>query len=372
MSVAPIRVLHVIQNLNYGGMERLLADLVLRIDPRRFASHVLVFQYLGRFAEGLESHATLRKSEPLGRASMLWPSRLARQIREIGPDVVHSHSGVWYKAARAARMAGVARIIHTEHGRKSPDPWVERLVDGIGARYTDVVAAVSEPLSAQLAATVVKGRCQISVVPNGVDTDRFQPRPDSGTIRRELSIGNETPVIGSIGRLEHIKGYDIMVEAFAKLLASWPAEMTPPVLVLAGDGSQRAALEERVHTLGVADCVHFLGWRDDVLELLSTFTIFTMSSRSEGTSVSLLESMSSGLCPVITRVGGNSAVLGEALEHRLVTPLDPAALAQGWRAALLDQAMREADASVARERVVSSWGLDAMVRRYEELYLGSS
>ena len=62
-----IRVLQVIQNLNYGGMERLLADIVLRADPERFESHVLVLEYLGRFAEGLEGRAGLHVADPMSR-----------------------------------------------------------------------------------------------------------------------------------------------------------------------------------------------------------------------------------------------------------------------------------------------------------------
>ena len=89
-----IRVLQIIQNLNYGGMERLLADLVLRADPARFESQVLVLGYLGRFAEGLESVATLHVSPRLPPWSLVWPGPLIRTIKAIAPDVVHMHSSL--------------------------------------------------------------------------------------------------------------------------------------------------------------------------------------------------------------------------------------------------------------------------------------
>ncbi len=98
--------------------------------------------------------------------------------------------------------------------------------------------------------------------------------------------------------------------------------------------------------------------------------IFTMSSRSEGTSVSLLEAMAAGLCPVVTDVGGNAAVLGEELRHRLVPPEAPEALAAAWRAALNDPACRAADARAARRRVEARFGVDVMVRQYETTYEG--
>ncbi|HEX5436693.1 MAG TPA: glycosyltransferase [Gemmatimonadaceae bacterium] len=364
-----IRVLHIIQNLHYGGMERLLADIIRCTDTERFESHLLALEFLGRFADGLHEHAELHLAQPMSRWSMLRPTSFARDIRCIAPDVVHTHGGIWYKATLAARLADVPRTIHTEHGRQRPDPWNARLLDGLAARRTDVVVAVSETLARQLAATVVGDASRIRVVINGVDTCDYRPRADRGALRRELGLAPDVPIIGSIGRLQRIKGYDIMVEAFALLRGGWSS--TPaPVLVLCGDGSERAMLEQLARERGVADAVHFLGWRDDIHELHSAFALFTMSSRSEGTSVSLLEAMSAGLCPIVTDVGGNAAVLGDALRHRLVPAERPEALAAAWSAALEQPAARCEDALRARARVEQAFGLEAMVRAYEALYAG--
>jgi glycosyltransferase involved in cell wall biosynthesis len=351
-------------------MERLLADIVTRTTAAGFENHILVLQYLGRFAEGLAGHATLHTSGRLPRWTMFWPAPLARQIRAIAPDVVHLHSGVWYKASLAARMARVPRVLHTEHGRRAPDPWVFRLVDGAASRRTDVVVAVSERLAAQLETTVVKGRAAIVVVPNGVDTTAFSPRGDAGKVRVELGIPDGAMVVGSIGRLEPIKGYDIMVEAFGRVLGRWPDATPAPHLIVAGDGSERARLDEMIAARGLAGRAHLLGWRDDVHELLSTFSLFTMSSRSEGTSVSLLEAMSSGLCPVVTQVGGNEAVLGPNLARHLVPAESPEALAAAWGTLLADPIMLKECGVMARARVQEAFGVDRMVRDYEALYRG--
>lgn len=363
-----IRVLHIIQNLNYGGMERLLADIVTRADPERFECHVMALQYLGRFAEELADDARVHLADPMERWSLVWPGALISRIRRLAPDVVHTHSGVWYKASLAARRAGVPLLIHTEHGRQHPDPLRARVWDGIAARRTDVVVAVSERLARQLAETHVAPRARIHVVINGVDTELHRPRADAGCVRRALGVAPHAPVLGSIGRLEPIKGYDVMVEAFARLLAGWPPGEAAPVLLLAGEGSERPLLEARAAELGVADGVRFLGWRDDVHDLHATFTLFTMSSRSEGTSVSLLEAMSAGLCPVVTHVGGNADVLGPELRHRLVPSEDPESLAAAWRDALARPDARASDAARARQRVMDRFSLTTMVRGYEALY----
>jgi glycosyltransferase involved in cell wall biosynthesis len=257
--------------------------------------------------------------------------------------------------------------VHTEHGRRRPDPWQDRFWDGLASHRTDLIVAVSEVLGEQLAATVVHHAERIRIIPNGVDTELYRPRPDAGAIREEIGLPKGVPIIGSIGRLEWIKGYDVMLRAFAELRAGWK-DGPAPVLVIAGDGAQRSSLEALIQELRLDEGVWLLGWRDDIHALHEAFTLFTMSSRSEGTSVSLLEAMSAGLCPVVTAVGGNAAVLGEALQHRLVASESPADLATAWSDALLDSDRRVADATAARGRVQAEFGIGAMARAYEALY----
>ena len=365
-----LRVLHTIQNLHYGGMERLFADIVRLLDRDRFESHVLALGFLGRFSEGLQQYAELHVAEPLGKAGLVYPASLIHQIRKIAPDVIHSHTGVWYKTSLAARWAGVPRIVHTEHGRKKPDPLLGRITDGLAARRTDVIVAVSEALRDLLARTVVPDPSRIRVLINGVDTSVYAPRPDNGALRAELGIPPDVPILGSVGRLERIKGYDVMVGAYGLLRQRW-AGGPVPALVVGGDGSERPELEAAAARLGVDEGVHLIGWRDDIHDLHRAFEVFTMSSRSEGTSVSLLEAMSAGLCPVVTDVGGNAAVLGPELAHRLVPSEDPEALAGAWTNMLRDGDSRREDAMRARQRVVGEFGLERMVRGYEEYYSGS-
>lgn len=362
-----IRVLHAVLDLNAGGLERLVADMVRTGQSTDFEFHVLALRYLGRFAEGLAPYASLHTAPPMGRLSLLHPSALIRLVRQIAPDVVHSHSGVWYKMSRAAQAAGAPFVVHTDHGRRRPDPWRDRLFDWAASRHTDVVVAVSDVLGEQLRRTVVAHPERVQVVLNGVDTEDFAPGADSGALRCELGIDADRPIIGSVGRLEPIKGYDIVVEAFGLLARRWTGPGAP-VLVIAGDGSEAVSLAARLRELGVSDRSFLLGWRKDLLSLYRSFALFTMGSRSEGTSVSLLEAMSTGLCPVVTDVGGNAVVIGPRLGHRLVPALDPAALAAGWEGALRDEARRRADAMTARARVVADFSLAAMVKAYERIY----
>src|SRR4029077_13101046 len=98
-----VRVLHVAMGLGYGGMERLLFEMIRRSDRDRFEYHVLNLEAIGRFGQGLDQYATVRLAKPQNRLSLLRPVGLKREIAEIAPDVVHSHSGVGTKGSRDAR-----------------------------------------------------------------------------------------------------------------------------------------------------------------------------------------------------------------------------------------------------------------------------
>jgi glycosyltransferase involved in cell wall biosynthesis len=239
------------------------------------------------------------------------------------------------------------------------------LIDNVASRQTDVVVAVSGALAEVLRRQVVHDPDRVRVIANGVDVDALRPPVDRTALRAELGLSTEVPVIGSIGRLEPVKNYQLAIRAFA-LLGAIPGP--PPVLMLAGDGSERASLEELATELGISSQVKFLGWREDADRLYGAFDLFTLTSRSEGTSISLLEAMSSGVCPVTTDVGGNRAVLGAELESLLVPGDDPDALATAWHRQLADPLRRATMGTKARRRVETAFSLVGMVEQHASLY----
>jgi glycosyltransferase involved in cell wall biosynthesis len=362
----PIRVAHVIQNLNFGGMEKVLNNLARSLPSLGFEIHIVVLQYQGQFASGLESWATIHQVPPMGRLSLLWPRELVATLRGIAPDIVHSHSGVWLKAARAARQAGIRATIHTEHGRpdqiSASDLWLDRQA----AKLTRTLIAVSDPLAATLRRQVARDPEQVTVIINGVDTERLQPVADAGAQRAALGLPTNGLVIGSIGRLEPVKNYPLALRALARLRQQGTAR--PVSLVVAGDGSERAALMALAAELGIGDAIQFLGWRTDAEALYPLFDLFTLPSLSEGTSISLLEAMSCAVCPVVTDVGGNRDVLGQQLASLLVPSDDDQALAASWARMLGDDDARRAAGQVARARVQANFSLDKMVRQHADLY----
>jgi len=213
---------------------------------------------------------------------------------------------------------------------------------------------------------VVHDPARVRVITNGVDTSSLRPLADRSALREELGIPPEAFVIGSIGRLEPVKNFSLGLRAFARL-REVPGDYDP-YLVLVGDGSQRAALEALAGTLGIASRVKFFGWRLDAERIYGAFDLFTLTSTSEGTSISLLEAMSTGVCPIVTDVGGNRAVLGPGLEELLVPSNDAISLANAWQRCMADAAFRVEMGARSRHRVVAAFSLDQMVAHHSGLY----
>lgn len=349
-------------------MERVLHDLAHSLPEHGFEVHIIVVEAFGRFATNLDRVATLHQVPPMSKFSLIHPAGLTSILRRIAPDIVHSHAGIWYKASLAARRARIPVVVHTEHGRRVPDPWTDRLLDNLASRWTDVTIAVSDALAKVLRRRVLHPAARLATIVNGVDVDRLTPPHDVAALRLALGIPPDQLVIGSVGRLQPIKNYLLALRALARLA---PGDGSGPVLLLVGDGIERPMLEAEANRLGVAANVCFLGWRDDVAQVAGTFDLFTLTSLNEGTSVSLLEAMSCGCCPVVTDVGGNRAALGPDLADQLVPSGDAEALASAWARLLADPALRQRLSARARARVVEYYSLrgmvDAHVRLYREL-----
>jgi glycosyltransferase involved in cell wall biosynthesis len=297
---------------------------------------------------------------------MIAPLGLSRAIRQTRPDVVHLHSGAWFKPAWAARLAGVPRVIYTEHGRIHDDPPIARWLDRRAARLTEVVVAVADQLRGYLEREVGIPAGKLVTIPNGIDTRRFTPGPAPAPLRRDLGIPADAWVIGSVGRLEWVKRYDRLVEVVAGVRTS--ADGRPLYLVLCGDGSEGEKLRALAAARGVADRVKFPGWVTPA-EYYRLFDIFALTSLSEGASVSLLEAMASGAVPAVMDVGANAFILGPDLATQVVAAGDVEAFKRLVSETLAAPERRARLGNVARERVVQRFDFEAFTEAYTRLYL---
>ncbi len=351
----------------------MVVDLVQGTDRGRFETSVLCLARRGQLADELPPNQVYL-APAMKAGSMLIPLALTRTLGHLAPDLVHIHSGVWFKSARAAHRAGIAPVIFTDHGRTHPDPLAARWLDHAASRLTRRVVAVSEPLREYLERKVWVDPCKLSVIRNGVRPPAVADDSAPLSVREELGVPAGAVVVGSVGRLDTVKAYDVLIRAMGKVRANRDGG-PPAVLVLVGDGPDRARLEQVIRDANLTDAVILTGWRSDASRLLGSFDLFVLSSDSEGTSVSLLEAMAAGVPPVATAVGGNPAVLGPLMKDQLVPPQDPAALASVIESSLRDLGRAARLRQLGPARVAAEFGLARMIGEYELLYsqlLGSS
>jgi glycosyltransferase involved in cell wall biosynthesis len=255
--------------------------------------------------------------------------RLRARMRAGSFDVVHVHLFRACVYGRiAARLAGVPRVVTTEHSLG--ERYIEGRATNLGnrllyiatERLSDVTVAVSQTVRERLVAWGV-GESNITVIPNGVDFGalRFDPAVRN-EVRDELGIPRNSLVIGALGRLDPVKQFDVLLEASEALLGS------DCRLLIVGEGPARSDLEALTRQLGLATHVTFTGERSDTARLLAAMDVLAAPSSSETFGLAVVEALAAGLpviyreCPALSEVpdrggakaqrvaGGRSALLG--------------------------------------------------------------
>lgn len=353
----PLRIEMVVPAMVAAGMETVVAQLARGLVRRGHEVGVTCIEFTGILGEKLADEGYRVTVVPTpGLLTNWFPAPLESWFGEIRPDVVHTHNGVWLKAARAARRTAGTPVVNTVHGIEVTEPWYFSLYSQLALRYTDRLVAVSDSLRDFLVRRFHLAAAGVEVILNGVDIERFRPADPPP------SNGARDVVIGHVARLDVVKNQKLLIDAFALVHARFPRTK----LVIAGDGPLRSELEAHAAGKRLGAAVEFLGHIADVAPLYRTFDQFVLSSSIEGTSISILEAMASGLGVIATAVGGNAGLLGTA--GILVPPDDPDAMAEAMASLIRDRASRDSLGRTARQWIEDNASETAMLNRYEALY----
>lgn len=291
------------------------------------------------------------------------PLRIARVLRELGVDVVHTHNpAALTYCVPGARWAGARRVIHTKHGANPPRSLADLAMRRALIRTCDAYVAVSEP-TAEVARKLDRAPAKLlRVIPNGIDTDFYAHDADKRfEIRKQLGISEGALVLGTVGRLVPEKNQLLLVEAAKPLLGQGVH------LVIAGEGPERRAIESAISD-SMRAFVHLTGARDDIPALLSAFDVFVLSSSTEGLPLAVPEAMAASLPVVATNVGGLPTVVRDQKTGLLVPPRDKNALFIAMQSLLSDEARRREFGKEAVIEARHKFGLDRVVGAYEALY----
>ena len=284
---------------------------------------------------------------------------LDRLIADLRPDVVGLHfvtarAGYPLALRRRRRFAVVLNARGSDVLRPSPStrrvlPFLLRRADGVVA-LSDAIARAIVGMS---------GGARPPVIHNGVDSEFWSPLPAGDPGR----TSHGAPTVISVGRLEHVKGHDVLLSAFPQVLSRVPDAR----LVVVGDGSRAHALHDRAADLGVSGAVEFAGRLGPgaVRDRLRRAAVFALPSRSEGLSNALLEAMATGVPAVASETGGIPEVVGRG-GGVMVPPEDPPALADAVVELLVDPARRAELGEDARRNALG-WSWDATAAAFERV-----
>ncbi|MDO9227732.1 MAG: GT4 family glycosyltransferase PelF [Pseudomonadota bacterium] len=365
--VAPLKVVHLLQGLEVGGLEIMVAHLLERLDPRRFQSQVIGYDSLGPLAYRLGMSgipAFLLKRRP--GVDVRYILRLARHLAAIRPHILHLHNPTaFFYGTLAGKLARVPCIVYTEHGRDLASSKRNQYLHRLLGRLVNRIVVVSESGRALLQAEGIPGE-RILTIHNGVDAARFLIGEDRWGMRARLGFDHEQPLLGIVARLDAIKNHASLLRALPRVMQTHP----DATLLIIGDGPLRADLERQVSELGLGRSVRFLGTRDDVPELLATLDVVVLCSLSEGLSLTLLEQSAAGKPMVATDVGGNQEIIEDGQTGLLVPVNDEEALASAINRLLDDPERAHSIGRAARLQFMREFTVARMVSRYVEVYEG--
>ncbi len=380
-----MKILHIITRLIQGGAQQ---NTVLSCGAQVRAGHEVHLAYGPIYGpegslldEAKASGAVLHEVSSMRRAVNPWHDvgcyfALRRLIREVRPDVVHTHSSKAGVIGRAAGWAeGISVVVHTVHGLPFHDRqagWVHGVYVALekwAARRCHHLIAITPAMVEAFKEKGIAEADKLTVIPSGVDLARFEVGEDArGAARERLGIALGVPVVALLGRLDALKGHDDVLDVLPGLLERFEGLQ----LLFMGDGWRREHLESRIRDEGLGKNVRLMGLipHEQVRNVLPAADVKVLPSYQEGQSRTLIEALLCGCGIVAYDAGGIPSICIDGETGKLAAVGDKAALAEAivW----MIEHPRERGAMVERGRVLvrEKYSAESMTRELEGLYQG--
>ena len=364
-----MRIIHISSAQTLGGGERHLADLANALAARGHDVYAAVRPNspLPNELSGVprENIATLPLRNSLDALSA---RKLARFVREHKIEIVHAHMARDYPlAAYAVRRNPGARLIVTRHVL-FPLNRLHSITLAQAASVIAVSAAVARSLSAQGLAPPER----IAVVPNGIDVEKFanaRSQSDRTAFCKQWQIPEGCLLVGTVGEIKSLKGYEDFLRAAAIILRRVP---NAHFLIAGADTSQtrehRAELKALIKKLGIANQVHLFGWLDDIAQFYSALDVFVSASHTESFGLATVEAMASATPVVATETEGAKEIIRNQQTGLLVPVSGIEALARVVIDLLESSKARHRFGAMAQQEAHERFSLARMVEATEKIY----
>ena len=297
----PLRILHVVVNMNRGGAETLIMNLYRNLDRSKVQFDFLTCK------EGVFDEEIVALGGMVHRIPYITDIGHTGYMRALNTffashqeyRIVHSHmdkmSGFVLRSAKKASIP--IRIAHS-HSTSSEGGIAAKVYKWYAGK--SILPCATHLLACSNAAArwlFEKKADTVKILKNGIACDRFAfSTKIRQEVREELQLHQDTFVVGHVGRFAHPKNHSFLIDVFAQLIQFKPNS----ILLLAGDGPLRLDIEKKVEELNLRDSVKFLGIRSDINRLLQVFDVFVFPSIYEGLPVTLIEAQGAGLPCVIS------------------------------------------------------------------------
>jgi glycosyltransferase involved in cell wall biosynthesis len=370
---SPVRVLHVISSLEYGGAERQVVHLANAMSFEGFDVSICSLSGLVPLARGLRKPECLHVVEKRWKYDVTAVWRVAELMRRLRVDVAHA----WLFDAEmvtrlAARLAGVPVVVASERNSDYRFPRMHYLGLRLTRSWFDVLVANSHAGGRFNTRMLGIPEDRIRVIHNGVDAERFRPGEREG-VRNEMGVRDGEPVIGMVASFKRQKNHAAFFRMARGVLARFPRAWFWCVGEALRDNQQGAEdyhrqMRELVAALDVETRVRFLGSRPDMPPVYSAMDVCVLTSRREGTPNVLLEAMACGVPVVATDVADNAYLVQDG-RTGYVVPLDDDAAAIDRVSGLIADPERRAEMGRrARSWVVEEFSIPALARKTARVY----
>lgn len=350
-----MRILQICSARSIGGGERHVADLSNELARRGHD----VFAAVAPDSPMIRELSALKPdridTHPLRNAADLRSViGIARKVRENGIELINAHLAKDYTVAAAVSNAAGVPFILTRHVL-FPMSRAHRLL----LRRASFVIAPSNAVAANLRKEGIFTEDKIVTIRYGLNVESFSAK----------TISREAHVIGAIGNLDPVKGFDILIHSARVVANRMPAARFRIVGEdRSGDGHNERDLRSLISELGLEKIVALSGWSADVREELASFDLFVSSSRSESFGFVIAEAMLSGVPVIATETEGAKEIISSPSLGRLVPLGSPDKLAEAILDLLNDPAQRDAAAGAGRRHVAKHFSLQRMADETENLF----
>ncbi|MCP4681813.1 MAG: glycosyltransferase [Desulfobacterales bacterium] len=364
-----VAVLHILSSADIAGGERYLLDLIKYADET--IKHLIILPYPGPLTQALEDHkyyyTIVNMKKKFSIRSIL---ALVQYLKKNNVDIIHTHG---YRAnfyGGIASILGGTKIISTIHVSLYDyvdTPLLVRcvyiLLERIFSHKTSTLICISNAMKGDMIKLGIDPR-KIVVIPNGVDLERFYPRPAEERIKSQLGFNKQDMLIGTVGRMVTEKGQIYLLEALKYLKAEWKNLKC----LFVGKGPMLPQLKKLARDSGLEDMCIFPGIRNDIELIYPMLELFVLPSIREPFGLVLLEAMASGVPVLATASGGPLDFINTGINGVLVPPKDSKALAQNISNLLRNKNRAEAIAVEGKKTVENEFSVKETVKKIQEVY----